>query len=383
MRKLFLVIGVILAFQLSTGIPCLAQCGGDFDRNGDVDGSDLAVFAADFGRTNCCESELPSCEGDFDLDCDVDGSDLAVFAADFGRTDCPLPAPLNLFNIGNSIGEGEAAYDDIGGENHHAVWSTGYDPADIVYSLNERFEDLDPTGYYENNSTRDVMFNHAVRGSVMADFVTQANEVVAAANAMPSGKVGMVTIFLGNNDVCAPGLDDMTKPALFELQYRAGLDVLAASDATRNAHIHVSSIPAIYWLWNAKRADLWCRLFAWHFVPCENLLANPANDCGSGDSHLDPDNIHPDDGTNCIRRKQFHAKIRDIYNPKLRDVLMEYKINGLLPNAYYVDIFDIQFEDIHINDGDCFHPSVEGHEVLAEEQWCRSLWGMDDPFCMP
>jgi hypothetical protein len=29
------------------------------------------------------------CEGDFDTDGDVDGSDLAVFAADFGRTNCP------------------------------------------------------------------------------------------------------------------------------------------------------------------------------------------------------------------------------------------------------------------------------------------------------
>jgi len=29
------------------------------------------------------------CEGNFDHDGDVDGSDLAVFAADFGRTDCP------------------------------------------------------------------------------------------------------------------------------------------------------------------------------------------------------------------------------------------------------------------------------------------------------
>ena len=29
------------------------------------------------------------CKGDFDGDGDVDGSDLAVFAADFGRTDCP------------------------------------------------------------------------------------------------------------------------------------------------------------------------------------------------------------------------------------------------------------------------------------------------------
>ena len=44
-------------------------CDGDFDCDGDVDGSDLAVFAADFN--------------------DVDVLDLAVFAADFGRTDCP------------------------------------------------------------------------------------------------------------------------------------------------------------------------------------------------------------------------------------------------------------------------------------------------------
>ena len=60
-------------------------CEDDFDGDGDVDGSDLAVFAADFGRTDCAGD----CESDFDGDCDVDGSDLAVFAADFGRTDCP------------------------------------------------------------------------------------------------------------------------------------------------------------------------------------------------------------------------------------------------------------------------------------------------------
>lgn len=62
------------------------RCKGDFDEDGDVDGSDLAVFAADFGRTDCDSGS--ECEGDFDYDNDVDGSDLAVFAADFGRTDC-------------------------------------------------------------------------------------------------------------------------------------------------------------------------------------------------------------------------------------------------------------------------------------------------------
>ncbi|MCK5544471.1 MAG: carboxypeptidase regulatory-like domain-containing protein [Desulfobulbaceae bacterium] len=62
-------------------------CPGDFDGDGDVDRIDLAVFAADFGRTDCDTGE--ECKGDFDRDNDLDGSDLAVFAADFGRTDCP------------------------------------------------------------------------------------------------------------------------------------------------------------------------------------------------------------------------------------------------------------------------------------------------------
>ncbi len=70
----------------SRSITVSPPCEGDFDISGDVDGSDLAIFAADFGRTDCVED----CEGDFDSDGDVDGSDLAVFAADFGRTDCPL-----------------------------------------------------------------------------------------------------------------------------------------------------------------------------------------------------------------------------------------------------------------------------------------------------
>jgi hypothetical protein len=62
-------------------------CKGDFDGDGDVDKNDLAIFAADFGRTNC-SSGFP-CKGDFDGDGDVDGTDLAIFSSEFGRTDCP------------------------------------------------------------------------------------------------------------------------------------------------------------------------------------------------------------------------------------------------------------------------------------------------------
>ena len=79
--------GVGMAFDNFTPSSPVPICKGDFGGDGDVDGSDLALFAADFGRTDCASG--PDCEGDFDDDGDVDGSDLAVFAADFGRTDCP------------------------------------------------------------------------------------------------------------------------------------------------------------------------------------------------------------------------------------------------------------------------------------------------------
>jgi len=105
--------------------------------------------------------------------------------------------------------------------------------------------------------------------------------------------------------------------------------------------------------------------------------------CASTASRLDPDTIYEGDGANCVRRKKFHAKIRDTYNPILRDVLQEYKNKGKLPNAYFIDVFDVQFEDSHVNGGDCFHPSESGHALLSEKEWCRSQWGADDFSCIP
>jgi len=309
----------------------------------------------------------------------------AILAAAARNTGNNVVVPLNQFNIGDSIGEGEAADGIIFKPNHETVWSTGYNANDTVYSLNERFENSDPLNYYENNEARDFIFNHAVSGAIMADFARQAGNIIeAATNFTPSNTAGMVTILLGNNDVCAPSLNDMTDPVLFEQQYRAGLDVLADSPATSSSYIHVSGIPAIYWLWNAKRDNEYCRIFAWPFVPCENLLDNPSDDdCASSASRLDPDTIYPGDYTNCIRRKTFHARIRDIYNPILKDVLQEYIDNGKLPNASFIDIFDVILNDSHINNSDCFHPSEAGHAMLSEEEWCRSQWGKDDLTCAP
>jgi len=66
-------------------LPIECRC----DLNGDkkVDDSDLTIFAADFGRTNC--NVGASCEGDLEGNLCVDGQDLAGFVAEFGKSDCP------------------------------------------------------------------------------------------------------------------------------------------------------------------------------------------------------------------------------------------------------------------------------------------------------
>lgn len=295
----------------------------------------------------------------------------------------PVTVPSNQFNIGDSIGEGEAANGTIGDANHQTVWSTGYNGSDSVNSLNERLEVLDAAAYTENSATRDGAINQAVSGAVMADFATQAQAVADHAASVPPGTVGMVSILLGNNDVCADDINSMTDPALFEAQYRAGLNVLASTSFPESVNLHISGIPDIYWLWNAKRNDFYCRVFAWPFVPCQVLLENAGDDCVDAASREDPDMVYPGDGANCQRRKAFHARIRDDYNTKLSGVLAEYQANGQLLNAEYIDVFDVRFGSNHVNGGDCFHPSTAGHSLLAEKEWCRSKWAADDPLCAP
>jgi len=70
-----------------------AYCEGDFDRDGDVDGKDMAVFIEDFNRTDCHDSG--DCEGDFNYDGSVKDDDIMVFAPDYGRQDCLCTIPVD------------------------------------------------------------------------------------------------------------------------------------------------------------------------------------------------------------------------------------------------------------------------------------------------
>jgi len=71
-------------FWYTVDLGLINDCLADLDGDGDVDGGDFIVFAAEF---DTCTSD---CNGDFELDNDVDTEDLALFASEFGKDDCLL-----------------------------------------------------------------------------------------------------------------------------------------------------------------------------------------------------------------------------------------------------------------------------------------------------
>ena len=71
------------------------DCEGDFDCDGDVDGTDAQTFKIYFGRNVLsipCD-EVNPCRGDYDCDQDCDGTDASLFKSDFGRSQFNNPCP--------------------------------------------------------------------------------------------------------------------------------------------------------------------------------------------------------------------------------------------------------------------------------------------------
>ena len=75
------------------GMGNACECEGNFDADGDCDGTDAAKFKLDFGRNQFNRPCISGnhCNGDFICDGDVDGTDAALFKADFGRNSFNQP----------------------------------------------------------------------------------------------------------------------------------------------------------------------------------------------------------------------------------------------------------------------------------------------------
>ena len=185
-------------------------CEGDFDCDGNVDGTDVATFKADFGRNlfNKLCTNSNQCKGDFDCDGDVDGTDVATFKADFGRNKFNKPCQSCFSSciypeLALTIQTQKESYEI--GEN---VLITGLNPSEDFSSTNlpevsdsfsHNSNDLIPNLYEEEKSQ--VSFSS--RGNTEPPKTFVDNEIIIKFKKNPHLKKSgfFSSNILGNSDI--------------------------------------------------------------------------------------------------------------------------------------------------------------------------------------
>ena len=259
----------------------------------------------------------------------------AVFL--MNRDDAPEPAPVatlplptSMAALGDSITAGVGASPDGFDASPQHSWATG-DADDDVTSHYERL-------IAAGASIQGQSHNVAVPGATMADGPAQAAEAVATG-------ATYVTIMLGGNDVCMADTNAMTPVADFERDFRATLDALARG--LPRSHFFVISVPDVHQLWEAFEGD-----------PIAQRIWGGGRVCGA---MLDPGN---GDAERAAARDRTIA-----FNQVLETVCATQARCRFDNNAFFEQDLDPDLVAL-----DRFHPSQQGHAVIAELTWRYGFW---------
>lgn len=197
-----------------------------------------------------------------------------------------------------------------------------------------------------NNAIRGHVANFARDGATSADLVAQAGQAA-------SGKPAYLTVMIGANDACRPGVADMTSVADFTSSVgRAMTSVKTLSPQTR---VLVVSIPDVYHLWVIGHTSRVVRS-VWANRICQSLLANPESEAAA----------------DMARRQQVKDRV-DAYDTALAAACKDFgprcKWDGGAVHGF-------QFSLSQVSALDFFHPNAEGENQIAKLTYPGSFgWG--------
>ncbi len=288
---------------------------------------------------------------------------VAVFLAlgvSQAAADTAVPlCPKRLSSTGDSMTEAIDA--ELPAANHWASWVNGYHGfwewllgLTNVNSHNQRITKL-------FGSSGRANYMEAKSGADMFDFPGQA--------AAAAGRgAHYVTVLMGHNDVCQDRFADIPSEAEFESHFRAGLDKLKAG-LPAGATVYVAGIVDIYRLWEVARDKK-----ALGIVDCEVLWATTLLKLFPCGTMLNP--LIGEAGRQYTRSRITGEPGRfEGFNNILRRVTEEY--NAVDANHRYVftdRAFSFRFDERHVSDIDCFHPSAYGQKTLSEVTWNPALF---------
>jgi lysophospholipase L1-like esterase len=266
----------------------------------------------------------------------------------------PRREPLRLSSLGDSITEAVNAEEfdprDFGlTRNRWASWASGYtkdwnsllDRTD-VNSHNQRIDELFGEDGRKNKSPAKI-------GADSENLLKQALKAV-------KNKADYVPILMGQNDICGDDVSEIPTDAEFEANFRAGFEALRTG-LPPGATIYTLGIIDIYRLWQIGE-----ELEAFGVIDCHDLWEELASEAIPCATMLDPDNEEAD--------RQFTRGRIIAFNQILADLVAEYDAADGQHYWHFSNVtFETMFDEDHVSEFDCFHPSAEGQALIAEETW--------------
>lgn len=265
----------------------------------------------------------------------------------------PQLVPKRLSSTGDSISAGIDV--EYYGQNANASWVNGYYGfwqwlfgLTNVNSHNQRI-----TAKYGRWGRANYM--DAVSGADMFDFPGQTAQAV-------SQSAQYVTVFMGHNDVCQNHPWEIPSDAVFEANFRAGMENLK-NGLPNGATVYVLAIVDIKKLYDEAKDKK-----ALGIVDCEVLWATTLLGWFPCGTMLSPLNTEAD-------RLATRARIEG-FNDILEAVTNEYQTNDSHHHYYFTELpFVYPLIESDVSDLDCFHPSAQGQTLLSRETWIIGPFG--------
>jgi lysophospholipase L1-like esterase len=259
----------------------------------------------------------------------------------------PQLVPRRLASTGDSISAGIDV--EYYGQNANASWVNGYYGFwewlfgyTNVKSHNQRI-----TANWGSSGRANYM--DAVSGADMFNFPGQTSQAV-------SQSAYYVTAFMGHNDICQNTFAEIPTDAVFEANFRAGMNNLR-NGLPHGATIYVLGIVDIKNLYEVAKDK-----YALGIVDCEVLWATTLLGWFPCGTMLNPLLTEAD---------RLYTRSRIIgYNNILSSVTAEFNANDAHHYYYYTNLpFVYPFTESDVSSLDCFHPSGQGQKNLSRESW--------------
>ena len=182
-----------------------------------------------------------------------------------------------------------------------------------------------------------------VKAYNMAKGGARSEDLPKQAIKLAKKKVDYATILIGANNLCDWKTSNQQQLDQFEKDVRTSINTLLESN--RNMKIFLAPVPDMYNLWWINRNNNKCTKMWDTFNICSSILSSSLT---KG------------------QREEFKQRWEDL-NRTLERISYDYMKNI----KFDLGISYTRFQRKHVSTVDCFHPSLEGQELISNKAWAN------------